>query len=59
MASLKPCPTCGKDVATDARQCPHCGSNFVQQNVMKETKIIWFVFVPIAILFLLIALAIK
>lgn len=26
MASLKPCRTCGKDVATDARKCPHCGS---------------------------------
>jgi hypothetical protein len=25
MATLKPCKTCGKDVSTDAKTCPHCG----------------------------------
>ena len=27
MASLKPCKTCGREVSTTARKCPHCGQS--------------------------------
>ena len=26
MATLKPCETCGKEIAVEARTCPHCGA---------------------------------
>lgn len=26
--ALKPCPTCGKEIAKSARTCPHCGKSF-------------------------------
>ncbi|MFA0834632.1 MAG: hypothetical protein ACC609_11560 [Methanobacterium formicicum] len=25
LAYLKPCKTCGREVSTSARRCPHCG----------------------------------
>ena len=28
MKKLKPCRTCGKEVALSAETCPHCGENF-------------------------------
>lgn len=27
MAKLKPCKTCGKEVASSAKKCPHCGQS--------------------------------
>src|ERR1700737_2782703 len=26
--ALKPCSACGKEVAVNARRCPHCGKNY-------------------------------
>ena len=49
MASLKPCPTCGKDVATDALKCPHCGSELTGER----NKIILWLFVGFPMMVLL------
>ena len=35
MAKLKPCKTCGKDVAKSAKKCPHCGQKLKMGFFMK------------------------
>jgi hypothetical protein len=40
MANLTPCKTCGKEVATSAKVCPHCGQKLKMGTVLKIT--LWF-----------------
>jgi hypothetical protein len=35
MAKLKPCKTCGKEVAKSAKKCPHCGQKLKMGFFMK------------------------
>ena len=35
MAKLKPCKTCGKEVAKSAKKCPHCGQKLKMGFMMK------------------------
>lgn len=38
--ALAPCRECGKDVATSARQCPHCGVEHPTSRSILTTALI-------------------
>ena len=33
MAQMRRCPSCGKEVASNAWKCPHCGHSFTGEKV--------------------------
>jgi hypothetical protein len=50
MAKLKPCKTCGKEVAKSAKKCPHCGQKLKMGFFMKA-------FIGIAALIVIVIIA--
>lgn len=51
--ALKPCPTCGKDVAPSAPTCPHCGAVLIKKSTIGQkigTFIGWVVGVLIVLI---------
>ena len=57
MATTKPCPACGKDVAADlfgamsAHTCPHCGYVSVSRRIQKASRTV-LVLIVLGVLFL-------
>ena len=58
MGILVTCPTCGKQKAFSASECPHCGEENLGQPYMKNSEV-WgcLVFPILLVLFVLIFIA--
>jgi len=54
---LVTCPTCGKQKAASASECPHCGEENFGQPYMNDSEILGCVVFPI-ILFIIVAILI-